>query len=133
MAKLINNPDDLKRLREQYKASLDPRDNTKAVKITVHMGTCGIAAGARDVLAELADQLVKAGVENVMLTQSGCVGLCEQEPLLTLRDAEGKEFLYAKLDSKKVREIVRQHLLGGSPVVSSIVNPPRGTLVKGEN
>ncbi len=133
MAKLINNPDDLNRLAAQYKADLDVRGGAKDFKVTVHMGTCGIAAGARDILMELADQLVKAGAENVMITQTGCAGMCDQEPMLTLADSEGRRFLYGRLDSRKVREIVRQHILGGSPVVSCIVHSPQGTLVKGEN
>ena len=133
MAKLVSSPEDLKRLQTQYKSDLDPRNTHKPLRITIHMGTCGIAAGARDVLSELVDQLAKAGVENVLLTQSGCVGLCQQEPMVTLKDAAGKEFVYGKLDRRKVGEIVRQHILGGSPVVSSIINPPQGTLIKGEN
>jgi (2Fe-2S) ferredoxin len=112
---------------------MDLRGGPKDLKITVHMGTCGIAAGARDILVELADQLTKAGADTVMLTQSGCIGLCQQEPMMTLRDAAGKEFLYGPLDVRKVGEIVRQHILGGSPVVDCIINPPQGTLIKGEN
>lgn len=132
MAKLINSPADLDRLRRQYKATMDLRNEGKALRVTVHMGTCGIAAGAREVLMELADQLAKAGVESVMLTQSGCIGLCEQEPAMTVKDQAGKEYIYGKLDSRKVREIVRQHIIGGQPALEFIINPPKGTLVKGE-
>ncbi len=131
MAKLINSPADLERLRAQYRSNLDLRNQGKDIRITVHMGTCGIAAGAREVLMTLADQLAKAGVEKVMLTQSGCVGMCEQEPMMTLREQSGREYIYGKLDARKVGEIVRQHILAGSPVLDCIVNPPKGTLVKG--
>ena len=80
------------------------------------MGTCGIAAGARDVLAVHADELARPAVTNVTLRQSGCAGLCEQEPMITVTRQERHDYRYGQLDKAKVDEIVREHLVGGTPV-----------------
>jgi len=119
--KKIKSPADLLALRNRAKAEIDVRSAREGVQITVHMGTCGIAAGARDVLTQLAAELAETHAEGVILRQTGCVGLCDQEPLITLTDRAGKEFRYGKLDRKKVREIVREHVLGGKPVIDHIV------------
>jgi NADP-reducing hydrogenase subunit HndB len=121
MGKKITSPQDLNRLRDQAKADVDLRTGDKDIRITVHMGTCGIAAGARDILAELTASLIQSGVETVTIRQSGCLGLCDQEPMSTLTERSGREYCYGGLDKNKVREIVREHVLGGNPVTSYIV------------
>jgi NADP-reducing hydrogenase subunit HndB len=121
MGKKITSPQDLNRLRDQAKADVDLRTGDKDIRITVHMGTCGIAAGARDILAELTASLIQSGVETVTIRQSGCLGLCDQEPMFTLTERSGREYCYGGLDKNKVREIVREHVLGGNPVTSYIV------------
>ena len=121
MAKRITSPQDLMHLRDQAKADIDLRAGPKEMQITVHMGTCGIAAGAREVLGQLAEELSAAGVEKVTLRQSGCLGLCDQEPLLTLTDESSEVFLYGRLDKQKAHDIVHQHVLGGNPVIDYLV------------
>ena len=121
MVKKIKSPQDLEALRDKARAEVAVRSERGEIEITVHMGTCGIAAGARDVLEELADGLAKASATNVTLHQSGCLGLCDQEPLMTVADPSGREFRYGKLNRKKVREIVREHVVGGKPVIDYIV------------
>jgi NADP-reducing hydrogenase subunit HndB len=108
-------------LRDWLKGEIDVRSGPKEIQITVHMGTCGIAAGARDVLTVLANELTQASAENVTLKQAGCVGMCDKEPMLTLRDKSGQEFRYGKLDKNKIREIVNEHVVGGRPVVNYII------------
>ncbi len=121
MANKIKSPQDLAALKEKARADLELRMGLKEVQITVHMGTCGIAAGARDVLAALMDELASAGLKNVTLRQSGCLGLCDREPMVTLRDKDGHEFRYGKLNQKKVHRIVQQHIVEGSPVVDDLI------------
>jgi (2Fe-2S) ferredoxin len=121
MAKKIGSPNDLAALRDRTKAEIDLRMGLKEMQITIHMGTCGIAAGARDVLTQLAAELSEASVGNVTLRQSGCAGLCDQEPMVTLTDKAGKQFRYGKLDKRKVRNIVQEHVLGGRPVAEYIM------------
>jgi NADP-reducing hydrogenase subunit HndB len=116
MADKIKSLKVLMAVRDKTRAEMDVRDGDKDILITVHMGTCGIAAGAREVLNELANQLSEANVKNVSLRQSGCIGLCSEEPMLTIKDKTGQETRYGKLDTRKVKEIVEEHVLGGNLV-----------------
>ena len=121
MTQRITNPRDLKALQEKVKSEIDLRSGPKDLRITVHMGTCGIAAGARDILAALITELGHAKVENVSLQQTGCAGLCDQEPMLTLTDKAGGSFRYGRLDKNKVGAIVRDHVLRGQPVLEYLI------------
>lgn len=121
MAKRITSPQDLKALQEQARRDIDLRSGDKDLRLTVHMGTCGIAAGARDILAAVMNALGAAGAENVSVQQTGCAGLCDQEPMLTLTDKAGGTFRYGRLDKNKVGAIVREHVLRGQPVVEYMI------------
>jgi (2Fe-2S) ferredoxin len=116
MTQRITSPADLAALAEKARADLDLRSGPKDMKITVHMGTCGIAAGARDVIAAMMAELVADGVDNATLHQTGCAGFCDEEPMVTLTDKEGAVFRYGRLDKAKAREIVHEHVLRGAPV-----------------
>ncbi len=120
MSEKITSPQDLLKLRDQARAGVELRGGPKERQIIVHMGTCGIAAGARDVLAELVGELDRASVSDVTVRQSGCIGLCDQEPMLTLTDKAGRNFLYVNLTKAKVRDIVTRHLVAGTPVAAYI-------------
>ena len=126
MARRITSPQDLKALRDQARAQVDVRGEPHDVTLTVHMGTCGIAAGARDVLAQLTRELTAAAVTSAVLRQSGCLGLCDQEPMLTLTDKEGRSFVYGKLNQRKVSDIVREHVIAGQAVQEHLVRTQRG-------
>lgn len=121
MAKKIASPEDLKSLRNKARAEMELRTSQKETQITIHLGTCGIAAGARDILKELAADLRQTSIDNVTLRQAGCLGLCDQEPMLTLSDKSGRKFYYGRLDKKKVRAIVQGHVLGGKPVTDYLI------------
>ncbi len=121
MAKRISSPKELKALQEQARRDIDLRSGDKDLRLTVHMGTCGIAAGARDILAAVMNALGAAGADNVSVQQTGCAGLCDQEPMLTLTDKAGGTFRYGRLDKHKVGEIVREHVLRGQPVVEYMI------------
>jgi (2Fe-2S) ferredoxin len=95
---------------------MELRGGPKEKQVIVHMGTCGIAAGARDILTELVAELDRRAVSDVTVRQSGCIGLCDEEPMLTLTDRDGRSFLYVNLTKDKVREIVTGHLIEGTPV-----------------
>lgn len=112
----ITSPEDLNKLRSQARADIDLREGLKDVRITVHMGTCGIAAGARDVLSAILDELSTAKVASVSLQQTGCVGLCDQEPMVTVTNKAGELYRYGRLDKGKARDIVRKHILRGAVV-----------------
>jgi len=123
MGKKITSREDLKRLKDKAGAELSIRTGPKEMQVSVHMGTCGIAAGAREILSELAGELSRASQENVTLRKSGCLGLCDQEPMITVTDPSGDEVHYGRLNKQKVREIVQEHILSGRPVKNYLVKP----------
>jgi NADP-reducing hydrogenase subunit HndB len=121
MSEKITSPQELAKLRDSTRANLDVRSGPKEIRITVHMGTCGIAAGARDVMAELVSRIDEKSIANVTLRQSGCIGLCDREPMLTLTDKEGRDYLYVELTREKVKRIVSEHLQSGRPVEACLL------------
>jgi NADP-reducing hydrogenase subunit HndB len=121
MSERISSPQDLLKLRDAARAQVDLRGGPKEAQVVVHMGTCGIAAGARDIVAELVSELDTSGVQTVSVRQSGCIGLCDQEPMLTYTDKAGNNYLYVKLTRAKVRELVERHLRKGEPVEQYIL------------
>ncbi len=109
-------PADLDRIAEQARRRAALEDGTSQVQITVHMGTCGISAGAQIVLDALRGAIQEAKAEGVALTTSGCAGLCSQEPMVTIKRRGGEPVKYAHLDADKARRIFTEHVLGGHPV-----------------
>ncbi len=121
MTDKIKSPKDLLALREKAKAAVALRSGPKEITMTVHMGTCGIAAGAREVLSTLVQCIDQEGITNVTVRQSGCVGLCDREPMLTMADKSGTEYRYGKLNDERVRTIVQKHVKNGSPVMEYLI------------
>ena len=121
MSDKITSPEDLLKLRDRTRGALDARSGTKDIRITVHMGTCGIAAGARDVMTRLMSELDTRSIDNVTIRHSGCIGLCDREPMMTLTDKTGRDFLYVDLTKDKVKRIVAEHLASGKPVDAFIM------------
>jgi len=103
----------LKKLRESIKDRAFARPGT--VRVVVHMGTCGIAAGARAVEAAFRDEL-KAGPQGVELVTTGCAGLCSREPMATVERAGRPPVRYGELSAEKARRIFKEHVGGGKPV-----------------
>jgi NADP-reducing hydrogenase subunit HndB len=121
MADKITSPDQLLARAQEAQADLDLRQGRKETQVTVHMGTCGIAAGARDVVATFMTEMSAAGVTSVSLHQTGCAGLCEEEPMATITAADGTMYRYGLLDKDKVHTIVINHLVGGTPVEAYLI------------
>ena len=108
--------DDLKRIRDESAATMTLRLGTARAKVTVHMGTCGIAAGAREVMAALMLAIEKEGVTDVIVTTSGCAGLCSREPMATIEVRGQSPVKYIELNPDKIRDIIRRHVIGGQAV-----------------
>ncbi len=121
MSPKITDPAQLKALADKAKADIDLRAGRKETQVTVHMGTCGIAAGARDIVAAFMTEMADAGVKDVSLHQTGCAGLCEWEPMATVTLADGTLYRYGLLDREKVRAIVARHLKDGGPVADYLI------------
>jgi len=113
--------DDLKKIKEGVKGTLTLREGTQRVKITVHMGTCGIAAGARKIMNVFLKEIEERGITDVILTSSGCAGLCNQEPMATVEIKGETPVKYSYLDEKKTKEIFDQHVIDGKPVLEYVL------------
>jgi NADP-reducing hydrogenase subunit HndB len=104
---------DLKKIKEKAHADASLREGQLRAKVTVHMGTCGIAAGARVVMDSLMTEIAEAGVSDVIVTTSGCAGFCSQEPMVTVEMTGQGPILYGKIDANKMRQIFKRHVLQG--------------------
>ena len=109
---------DLARIRDEAKSLMIIRDGKGRGRVTVHMGTCGIAAGAREIMDALLDQLNKSGIKDVIVTTSGCAGLCRREPMATVELKGQAPVKYIDLTPAKIREIVKKHVRGGRLVAA---------------
>lgn len=89
--------------------------------VAVAMGTCGVSAGARDVLAALMDELVNRDVSGVIVTQTGCMGMCEREPMFEVRTEDEPTVVYGDMTPEKTREVVAEHLAAGRPLDKYVV------------
>ena len=105
--------EDLKKIKERVRAETALREGYKRVKVTVHMGTCGIASGAREVMDALLGEIEEAGVSDVMITTSGCMGLCSREPLVTVEILGREPIKYEYVNPNKMRQIFKRHILEG--------------------
>ncbi len=109
--------EDLAKLREEAKKMISLREGGEyRAKINVHMGTCGIAAGARTIMNVLLREIESKNVRDVLLVNSGCAGLCSHEPMVTIEIKNQAPVKYIDLDEKKIKEIFEKHVLGGKIV-----------------
>ena len=109
-------PKDLARIRERMARTMSLRDGDARVKITVHMGTCGIAAGARKIMSTLLALVEEKDSKDVILTTSGCAGLCSREPMMTVELKGEAPIKYVDLDQEKTNKIFSEHVLSGEVV-----------------
>ncbi len=104
---------DLKKIKDKVHAETALREGDRRAKVTVHMGTCGIASGARDVLNSLMGEIAEAGVNDVVVTTSGCMGLCSREPLVTVEILGKEPIKYELMNANKMRQVFKKHILEG--------------------
>ena len=114
--------EDLKEVREKAIEQMKVRDGKYAAKVVVAMGTCGIAAGGRDVMTAILDELDKRGITDVAVTQTGCKGLCEQEPTVDVVKSGETQVTYGYMNAEKARQIVAQHLVNGNIIGDWVVS-----------
>ncbi|HAL57719.1 MAG TPA: hypothetical protein DCP63_14935 [Bacteroidetes bacterium] len=109
--------EELRKKREEARKSIYLRAGDFKGKVIVHMGTCGIAAGAREIISTFLDEVEKTGAKDIMVTTSGCAGLCSREPMATVEVLNGPPVKYGELTPEKTRRIFKEHIMGGRPVV----------------
>lgn len=106
--------DDLAQLRETARRGVALREGAGRVKITVHMGTCGIAAGAREIMTAVLQTIEEQDLHDVLVTNSGCAGLCSKEPMMTVEVlGEAAPVKYVSLTPATAKAVIIAHLLRG--------------------
>ena len=115
------NLEELRKLKERAKRNIDLRQEAKEYRIVISMGTSGIAAGARDVMKALMDEIEKRDLDNVSISLAGSLGFDEMEPVLTVEKQGGEKVTYARLDEAKAREIVEEYIQRGRKVAKYAV------------
>ena len=119
MAK-IKSLDELMKIKEKAVKDIQMRDTEKKGKIVVAMGTCGIAAGAKETLQAVVNELEKNGIDDVSVVQSGCMGLCDVEPTVEVIMEGNDPIIYGHVSPEQVTRIVDQHVKNGK-VVSDLL------------
>ncbi len=108
---------ELQAIRERMQGTVGLRgDNTDKIRVVVGMATCGIAAGARPVLTAMTEEVAKRNLDNVTVTQTGCIGLCQYEPLVEVYVPGQEKVTYVKMTPEKALKVVEDHLVNGNPV-----------------
>ncbi len=113
--------EELRRIRDAAQQMMHVRQGDDTVRIVVGMGTCGIAAGARTTLAAIMDELEKRNLHDVVVTQTGCVGLCEKEPLVDVIRQGQPKVTYGYVDGERARQIIASHVVNGQIVGEWVV------------
>lgn len=108
---------ELAAIREKMKSSVGLReDSDSKIRVVVGMATCGIAAGARPVLAAFLDEVGNRKLDNVVVSQTGCIGVCRLEPVVEVFVPGKEKVTYVKMTAEKVNRIIVNHLVNGNPV-----------------
>ena len=107
---------DLEAIKDQTTLLLSPRKGGYRTRVNLHMGTCGIAAGANKLDALILDKIKENGLEDVRITRSGCAGLCSREPMVTIESVGLPAVKYCDLNVDKIQEIFDRHILHGEIV-----------------
>lgn len=108
--------EDLKRIKEEVRSTTALREGGFRAKVTIHMGTCGIAAGARKLMSVVLQEIEERKIKDVMVTTSGCAGLCSREPMATVEILGKTPVKYCDLNEERMKEIFVHHILNGEIV-----------------
>jgi NADP-reducing hydrogenase subunit HndB len=109
--------EELKALRDKLKSTVNVREGeTGKTRVVVGMATCGIAAGARPVLAAFMEEVAKRGVQNVSVGQTGCIGICQYEPVVEVFVPGKDKVTYVNMTPERVSQVVSNHLVNGNVI-----------------
>ncbi|MBN2300180.1 MAG: (2Fe-2S) ferredoxin domain-containing protein [Acholeplasmataceae bacterium] len=118
--------EELKKLRDESLKKMTMRYVTDGFRIQVGMGTCGIASGARAILSTLLEEVEKNNLQNVSVTQVGCMGECAYEPMAELIDESGQSFVYCNLTEVSAKEIIERHVINHEPITRLLLTTKKG-------
>ena len=106
---------ELQALRDKMRNTMGIRaDDSGNIRVVVGMATCGIAAGARPVLQAFTDEIAKRGLHNVTIAQTGCIGICQYEPVVEIMEPGKEKVTYVKMTAEKAAQVVSNHLVNGN-------------------
>ena len=109
--------EELKAIKAKMQDKVALRTSSGDTRIVVGMATCGIAAGARPVLNAFVEGVAEAGLgEHVMVTQTGCIGICQYEPVVEVFTKDAEKVTYVKMTAERAKEVIEKHIKGGVPV-----------------
>jgi (2Fe-2S) ferredoxin len=117
----IKSLEELKRVREEALAKKQMKAAPGSVQVIVAMGTCGIAAGARDTMKSVLNYIETQHLSGVTVTQTGCMGMCEQEPIVQVIFGEQAKMTYGKVNADVAAQIMKQHVQGGMPLKDHVL------------
>ncbi|MBE6727226.1 MAG: (2Fe-2S) ferredoxin domain-containing protein [Ruminococcaceae bacterium] len=108
---------ELQAIKDKMKSKVVLREGAEAIRVVVGMATCGISAGARPVLAAFVEGVNEAGLaEKVTVSQTGCVGMCQYEPIVEVYEAGKEKVTYVEMTADKAKKVIEEHLKGGKVV-----------------
>lgn len=114
---------ELAAIRDKMKNKVVLREGTGEIRVVVGMATCGIAAGARPVLNAFVEGVTEAGLsDKVTVTQTGCIGVCQYEPVVEIFESDKEKVTYVKMTADKAKEVIEKHLKGGKAVSEYTIN-----------
>lgn len=112
--------EDLKRLREQLQVQTRLR-HEGGIRVIIGMGTCGIAAGAREVMSAILDEIAKRRLDDVTVSQTGCIGMCEKEVLVDVVRPGEPRITYGRVTPADVSRIIAEHVVNGRIIEEMVV------------
>ena len=112
----------LRAIKEKAKQEMAARESSAKYRISVAMGTCGIAAGARNVMSAILDEMNKRNVSETTVSQTGCLGYCDQEPIVQVTGSDNNTITYGKVSAEIARRIVADHVQGGKVISDFVFN-----------
>ena len=122
---------DLRKMREEKQKAMEMRDSSnKDVQVIVGMGTCGIAAGAKDTFTALVNTISEKGLSNVLIRQTGCMGLCHSEPTVEVVVPGMPTVIYGNVDAATAKDVVEKHIIGRQLIDDKILDKPSVDIVK---
>ena len=114
---------ELQAIRDKAREKMAVRDGAEAeTRVVVGMATCGIAAGARPVLNAFVEEVAKRHLNGVTVTQTGCIGICQYEPVVEVFENGKEKVTYVNMTSEKAVEVIEQHIIGGNVVTKYTIN-----------
>ena len=115
--------EELMAIRDNAKKKMTVREDTgdDCTRVVVGMATGGIAAGARPVLNAFVDEIAKRGLKGVTVSQTGCIGMCQYEPIVEVMEPGKEKITYVKMTPEKAVKVVNEHLVNGNPIVDFTV------------